>query len=93
QFSRAWKYNDVVIISMSLNVNKWPTDSWISIIDGIKFKNRKTSKIKEMVPFKTGWIITLKAIRLLLSELFEIDGISFVLTRRLNQDPVEVSYH
>ena len=37
-------------------------------------------------------MISLRAISLLVDDLFQLDGISFVLTRRLNQDPLEVSY-
>lgn len=43
------------------------------------------------MPFKEGWLITLRAVSMLIEDFFEQDEISFVLTRRLNQDAVEVS--
>lgn len=47
--------------------------------------------MKNTLPFKEGWIISFRAISSLISELFnEYEEVTFVLTRRLNQDPVEV---
>ena len=67
-------------------------DLWIAEIDGIKFRNKRNNTVKQTLPFKEGWMISLRAISLLVDDLFQLDGISFVLTRRLNQDPLEVSY-
>lgn len=57
----------------------------------IKFRG-KQGRLKATLPFKEGWLITLTAASMLLTDLLSLDEISFVLTRRLNQDPVEVSY-
>ena len=67
-------------------------DKWIEFVSSIKFKSRRTSRMKATQPFKEGWLMTLKAVSILLSNLLARDGIAFVLTRRLNQDPIEVSY-
>lgn len=64
---------------------------WMSIISSLQFRNNKTKKIKSTLPFKKGWLITLRAVSMLIDEFFQRDDISFVLTRRLNQDAVEVS--
>ena len=64
---------------------------WFEEIKAINFKNKRTGIVKRTLPFKEGWLITLMAVQSLINELFELEGISFVLTRRLNQDPLEVS--
>ena len=63
---------------------------WEDRISKIKFRNVRTKKLKSTLPFKEGWLVTLRALSMMLSELLQIQDISFVLTRRLNQDPVEV---
>lgn len=66
-------------------------DRWINFISELQFRNKHTGVIKRSLPFKQGWLTTLKAICLLITDLLDLDGINFVLTRRLNQDAIEVS--
>ena len=64
---------------------------WESRIAELKFRNVRTKVVKRTLPFKEGWLISIKAVILFISEFFtNNDEISFVLTRRLNQDPLEV---
>ena len=66
-------------------------DRWVDYISELQFRNKRTGVVKRMLPFKLGWLTTLKAVKLLVSDLLSLDGITFVLTRRLNQDAIEVS--
>ena len=62
------------------------TTEWIS---SWKFKNKKTGKMKETLPFKEGLQMSLRAIRSLCCDLLHNDKFNFVLTSRFNQDIVE----
>ena len=65
--------------------------AWEGRLSDIKFRSLKTRRLKKTQPFKEGWILTIRAVSALVSDLFMDEDISFVLTRRLNQDPVEVT--
>ena len=68
-------------------------DHWEERISMIKFRNYHNNRLKITLPFKQGWLISLNAIKSLIDELFEAEeSVNFVLTRRLNHDPVEVRY-
>lgn len=64
-------------------------DRWFLFVQSISFKGARQSK--RTLPFKEGWLISLAAVKCLLSDVLEEDEVSFVLTRRINQDAVEVS--
>ena len=63
---------------------------WAKRIESIEFKNRRTGNTKRTLPFKEGWIITLRSLSLMIIDLLSREETLFILTRRLNQDPLEV---
>ena len=67
---------------------------WERRISGLKFRNLRTNVVKRTLPFKEGWLISIRAVTELIGELFDSnENLSFILMRRLNQDPLEVSQY
>lgn len=68
-------------------------EEWIQKIAAISFVPiRGKRSACRMLPFKKGWLISLRAIVLLIDECFSHEEIFFVRTRRFNQDILEVRY-
>lgn len=65
---------------------------WELYIKGLTFfPSHGRRVVKQSLPFKEGWLVTLHSVRRLISDCFMMNDIFFIKTRRLNQDVIEVS--
>lgn len=76
------------ITRYNLDAKLQELDKSIEWIGSWTFNNGKV--IKKSMPFQKGLIITLKGVKQVIIQCFQLD-FKFLCTRRLNQDPLEVS--
>lgn len=58
-------------------------------ISSLKVINDENIDVTKQQPFLRGWLITISAVECLWEDLKNMDGVEFLATRRLNQDPIE----